>query len=373
MNNGLKKSNVERMLGVDLVRIVSVLVVFFFHSNIHACKITYGIFTPFVNVGAITMTTFYMISGFALYHVYRKKDYSSISELKRFYLKRVIGIVPVYYAVCVLFDIYQYKRTPIMQVIAMLPMDLLGIQSWFTGISQYSHVGGTWFISCILFSYFLFPLLATIIKQLLLKEKICLYVIITLILIYAPFAQHALALSSIYPNPLFRLLEFTLGILIYAIIVDEKFKYDSIISKLRSWPVIVLEFAVWITGVTLAIKLDLFDDDCMLYSWINIPIYTLMFISLSGRNISNSLEKVKVIPFSAKISYTFFLAQLFLWSPAKRLSELSGVDSNLTRLVISFVLCTMIAIFLNKAIELPCKKILMGKLQKNKPNMFYTS
>lgn len=366
--NVLRTSNgecrVERMLGVDLIRLFSVFMIFLFHSNIHVCKITYGVFTPFISMGAITMTTFYMISGFALYHVYRKQDYSSVSEIKKFYLKRIIGIIPVYYAVCVLFDIYQYRRTPITQLIARLPMDSLGIQSWFTGTFEYGHVAVTWFISCIMLSYFLFPFLVMIIRQLSIKEKIYLYVIITLVVIYAPFAQHALALSSIYSNPLFRLLEFILGMLLYAIILDKDLKYDSVIGKLRCWPVIALEFIIWIVGVTLVIKLGVFSEDCLLYNWLNIPIYTLMFISLSGKNISKNLEKIRAIPFLAKISYTFFLAQLFLWSPVKILLQLSGMDSNSARFILSFALCTMIAIFLHKVIEVPCKRILTKKIFK---------
>ena len=42
--------------------------VFLFHSNIHiGCD--YSILTPFINMGAIFMTAFFIISGFSIYYV----------------------------------------------------------------------------------------------------------------------------------------------------------------------------------------------------------------------------------------------------------------------------------------------------------------
>lgn len=64
---------------LDYMRIVSAFFVFLFHSNIHV-GIRYGFLTPFVNVGAIFMTAFFMLSGVSLAYNYESKDLLTYSD-----------------------------------------------------------------------------------------------------------------------------------------------------------------------------------------------------------------------------------------------------------------------------------------------------
>ena len=74
------------------------LFIFLFHSNIHlGCK--YGILTSFINMGAIFMTAFFVLSGYVIYYTYQKKDLGKLANIKLFYKKRFMCSVLVSYNV----------------------------------------------------------------------------------------------------------------------------------------------------------------------------------------------------------------------------------------------------------------------------------
>ena len=90
----------SRLYGLDLFRVISVLVVFFFHSRMHLnCE--YGILDSFFSMGAIFMTAFFILSGFVI-------SYTSSADVNviPFYKKRFIGIIPAYWGIGLLFTIY---------------------------------------------------------------------------------------------------------------------------------------------------------------------------------------------------------------------------------------------------------------------------
>ncbi|WP_081353006.1 acyltransferase family protein [Xylanibacter ruminicola] len=161
----------ERNVGLDLLRISLALLIFMFHSNMHFdCH--YGVFDHFARYGAIAMTGFFMLSGYAL-SLSSKVILTDIGSLKNFLLKRFISIYPLYYFVALAFIILLGSES--FQSLALLfPFEALGLQSCFTSLSKISHNGGTWFISCLTICYLLYPLLQWIIIRLKVKEKVIL-------------------------------------------------------------------------------------------------------------------------------------------------------------------------------------------------------
>lgn len=55
----------ERLIGLDVLRILSALVIFAFHSISHIGA-NYGQLNGFFSMGAIFMTAFFMLSGLSL-------------------------------------------------------------------------------------------------------------------------------------------------------------------------------------------------------------------------------------------------------------------------------------------------------------------
>lgn len=59
----------------------------------------YGILQSFFEMGAVMMTGFFTLSGFSLSYSYSMKDFGEWGNIKNFYKKRVVGILPAYYFV----------------------------------------------------------------------------------------------------------------------------------------------------------------------------------------------------------------------------------------------------------------------------------
>ena len=119
------------------------------------------------------MTAFFVLSGYVIYYTYQKKDLGKLANIKLFYKKRYITILPIYYLVGTLYIIFFLGGTESLQEnVILMPIEILGLQSVFTSIFSVSHNGGTWFVSCILLCYLIYPFAQEIIKQISLKSKI---------------------------------------------------------------------------------------------------------------------------------------------------------------------------------------------------------
>lgn len=91
----MEKVQSNRLAGLDIFRIMAALVVFLFHSHIYiGCN--YGLLTGFVNMGAIFMTGFFILSGYVLFITWKRTELTEIANIKNFYKKRLIGIYPLY-------------------------------------------------------------------------------------------------------------------------------------------------------------------------------------------------------------------------------------------------------------------------------------
>ena len=115
----------QRAAGLDLFRVIAALMVLLFHCHIHhGCG--FGPLTGFVSMGAVFMTAFFMLSGYVLFMTYRDKPLVQIQPLKIFYLKRLIGILPLYYLVSLIY-VVSLGTESLLQNIVLLPVELFGL------------------------------------------------------------------------------------------------------------------------------------------------------------------------------------------------------------------------------------------------------
>lgn len=170
-------------------------------------------------------------------------------------------------------------------------------------------------------------------------------------------------LSSIYSNPFFRCLEFVIGVQIASIIKDDKFKNSKINKALSNWIAFIFEIAILIGGVTLASTLGIAVGNYMLYSWVGLPIFILMMITLSQVD-SNFLAKSKFFSYLSRISFCFYLAQFFNFKAASFILNQFGLDNNLIKILLSFSLCVIITVILHEIFEKPVCKFLRSKMIK---------
>lgn len=343
----------NRLYNLDIFRIGLALLIYAFHSKIHF-QCNYGIFNAFIIMGAIAMTGFFILSGFALYYNYSDKDFSTWDKVKVFYKKRAIGIIPLYYVCAILYILFRNKLS-LVDNLLLLPIEALGLQTTLSSLFNYSHNGGTWFISCILLCYAVFPYLMFIAKNITTKSRLLLLLLMAFILLWAPVVQHKFDLARIYDNPFYRILEFSIGILLCQFFKDQVYS-RIIFSKL----LLCIEVCLLVIGVTVAVKIGI-PQDYMLYSYLALPLFSLIIVTLAGLD-TITFANSKIIQYMSEISFEFFLAQMFLWPISREIIALLGFDGNLLKIIVSLTVCSLIAVSLHELVQKRLKKILNSKI-----------
>ena len=344
----------QRMTGLDLFRVVAAIMVLLFHCHIHhGCS--FGALTGFVSMGAVFMTAFFMLSGYVLFLTYKDKPLVQGGALKNFYLKRVFGIFPLYLVVALLY-VVTLGQESVFQNLVLLPIEVLGLQSVFSTLFPVSHNGGTWFISCLLFAYLAFPLIQEIVKQMSTRTKWIVLAVCVAVLFWSPLVVHTFKTDSIYSNPFFRGLEFFFGVLLCSLPIRTR-----IAKILATWKALIVETLLLVAGISVAVRLNIFVGNYMLYDWIVIPLFACMILTLAGFK-SPRLQESAVLRYASAASYAFFLAQTFNTEIENWLFATCGIQNNVLQITVSVTLCTLMAIALHELVEKPCAKVLKKKL-----------
>ncbi len=345
-----------RMAGLDIFRVMAVLVVLMFHTKInHGCD--FGVADGFIRMGAIFMTGFFMLSGFVLFANYSGKNVMEKGNLKLFYLKRLIGIFPLYFFVSVVYMVFCGSEN-LRQNLILFPVETLGLQSHFSSLFDVSHNSGTWFISSLFFCYLLFPLMQEVAKQISNKARIFAIISSSLIVLWAPLVVHTFATAGIYESPVFRALEFFIGVLLCSLssAVSARPKFAFMGSL---WAFLV-ELAVLFGAVTAAVQMNIAVGNYSIYSIIALPIFILMILTLSMVK-SPALSKSKLLNYAAKISFAVFLAQTFNTEIENFIFTKLGIEGNGLKILTAFVVCTILAMVMHHLVEKPCGNFLKKK------------
>lgn len=347
--------NNQRAVLLDVLRVTLALLVFMFHSKMHF-QCSYGIFDGFVSVGAVAMTGFFLLSGYVLRLVYGGMDLMKKKALGGFYLKRFLSIMPLYYAFALFYIIFLGKETWAENLL-LLPVETLGLQSTFTSLFGVTHNHGTWFVSCLLLGYFIYPFLQMLVKQLTTKRKVLMIVLLIAIELWATVIRRHFHTYSIYDNPFYRLLEFSIGVLVADINVDASGK---IMDVMRSWGLLIVMSVVGLASMFVFLYLFDFDiQDYMLLNWIVLPCLVVMLFALGSKSVG-WLERSKLLSYASKISYAFFLPQFFVWPIGKWFVEQIGYDDNWIRVLIAFSTCVAISILMYEVVQ----KRIVGMIRK---------
>lgn len=338
--------NNQRAVLLDALRVTLALLVFMFHSKMHF-QCSYGFFDVFVSVGAMAMTGFFLLSGYVLRLVYGEMDLMEKKALGGFYLKRFLSIMPLYYTFALLYLVFLGKETWAENLL-LLPVETFGLQSTFTSLFGVTHNHGTWFVSCLLLGYFIYPFLQVLVKQQTTKRKVLMIVLLIAIELWATIIRRRFHTYPIYDNPFYRLLEFSIGVLVADINLGVSGK---IMDVMRSWTLLIVMSVMGVAGVFLLLYLFDFDlQDYMLLNWIVLPCLVVMLFALGSRSVG-WLERSKLLSYASKISYAFFLSQLFVWPIGKWFIKQIGYDDNWIRVLIAFSICLVISMLMYGIIQ----------------------
>ena len=340
----VKDNKEKRLVLLDVFRVSLALLIFMFHSNIHF-QCTYSFLNNFVSVGALAMTGFFLLSGYVLRHVYGERNLIDTKELKRFYKKRLLSVVPLYFLVAILYLVFVGKET-VVENLMLFPIEVFGLQSTFTSLFGVTHNGGTWFISCLLLGYFIYPFLQTIIKKLATKHKAFLIILFVAIDLWAVLISIKFGTSWLYENPFYRILELTIGLLVADINITAQGK---LLKALRSWAVLIVASCVVLIGVS-AVNIFYHISDYMMLNWIVLPCFVVMLFSMGSKRV-DWLEKSRLLEYASKISYALFLSQFFVWPIGRWVVGVTGYDNNWFKILFSLVLCVLLSVLMYEIVQ----------------------
>ncbi len=197
--------NNKKLIGIDILRVIAIIGIFLFHSSNH---ISFGRLNGFIKNGAVFMDLFFIITGFVIFLTNYNKDNLDINNIKNFFIRRFGSIYPAYVFVGAIFVIFYSNNLTIFQKLLITPMDLLLLQSAVPGSFGTGHHGGSWFISCLAFCYFIGPFLVELVKRINKKTIIILGIALYFICSYLPWVQYYMKYSWLYPSIFLRISHF---------------------------------------------------------------------------------------------------------------------------------------------------------------------
>ncbi len=355
----------EKIGGLSLLKFLLIFVVFLFHWNMHF-GVVYSnkLINRFVDAGAFAMGGFFILSGFLLYYIYSKNDFTNFEYLKTFYLKRLIKILPIYYIVVfIMYILYSTLAAKSVNWTVMI-MQIIPLQAYFSNLFGEFVNGGLWFVSVILFLYFLFPFLMFIVKSI--KTPIRFALFVYLVGIFPCMVNCYYPDFSIYYLPYFRISEFVIGMLCARMYMHstKPLKYASVYVLLTS---IAIFFSV-----AILYKANFFNHIKFSVNYLNYDVILLLLFPMLIYFIAKSKDKIflyltqnKVVDYLGKITYCFFLTQLICeyimlyWVKPNNYFNMSG----LTILITSFILNLVLAIIFYEIFENKLSNYLLKKLK----------
>jgi peptidoglycan/LPS O-acetylase OafA/YrhL len=130
-----------------------------------------------------------------------------------------------------------------------------------------------------------------------------------------------------------------------------------------TWKALIVETVILVAAVSLAVRLNIFVGNYMLYDWIAVPLFACMALTLAGLK-SPRLQNSKTLRYASAASYAFFLAQTFNTDIEKYLFAQWNIQCNVLQIVMSVALCSIIAVVLHEFVEKPCTRVLKKRLMK---------
>lgn len=307
---------------------------------------------------------FFILSGFSISYNYLNSNEWDYLTTRHFYAKRLIQIIPAYLLIHILWLFL--GKDSFIRWLFLTPFELTYLQSMYPNIIGLLHNGGTWFISCLMISYFIYPILRCIFHDSKPRTVYTCSICIIASLVYLPFIGYYYSLGGdVYTNPILRALEFTLGVLwnYCAFYINRKRDQarHTHTTALAGFVISVLLCALFIY---LRLNPVAVGYQKLVFSLNSLLLYPILLIILYFSYISRSsfLENNKPLKYLSGLIYYFFLLQLVLWRITDAvfilLRNISGIDlkTNPSKIMLSFSICLVLSIAISELINKPISK-----------------
>lgn len=368
--NNLKISNYKKIGSLNLLKFALVFITFLFHWNVNFSVVFSSRFVnDFVNAGAFAMSGFFVLSGFLLYYIYSKSDFSNFDYLKKFYLKRIIKILPSCYFISIfMYLLYIFICHKPIKLVEFI-MQFFFMQAYFPHMFNVFLNGCLWFVSVLVFLYLLFPLLCFVVKSV---KRIYLFTVIVYFLGVFPLIVNCYNYDwSLYFLPYFRVCEFIMGLICARLFLNsnKNLKYGGVFSIFIT---LAIFFGVAVLHKNRFINHVGFNRNYMNYDVILLILFPLLIFCLSKAKNKYflTITQNKLSDYLGNIAYSFFISQvicIFIVHDVLMPNNYYGMNSTFM-LIFSFILNMILAIIFYELFEKRVSKTLIEKLIKNKQN-----
>ncbi len=210
--------NAKRMIGIDIIRIYCAIIILFSHLGGWRWNIDFKGLNNWIN-GQVEfiMIIFFVLSGYCLKRS-NNFMFHKDGDIIAFYKRRLIRILPLYYAVEVVRLIIAFHEGQVVQRIRMLPIRLFALQMEF---NYDVYAGASWFIGCIIACYFIYPLVYKLFDGACFRTRIMWCMIILFIVFYSKLMTFWFDDVDIYYSTVYRVLEFSVGVIMPEDIFDK--------------------------------------------------------------------------------------------------------------------------------------------------------
>ncbi|WP_316930149.1 acyltransferase family protein [Neotamlana sedimentorum] len=297
-----------------------------------------------------------MLSGFILSYNYREKFLTKTLSIKRFYLARLARIYPLHlimFFAALPFTIHIFKMNKLLWI-AQSFFNLTLTQSFLPKSSIYfSFNGVSWSISNELFFYLLFPFLIVLIYKCRNYKVITAIILIMIIPLSVAIMPEEFYFSFFYINPLFRVLDFIIGILLYFVfekVKQRKFNYFRL--ELFSILLLILFFGLH-KGIP-----DVYRYSY--YYWL--PMSLLIFaFSFQGGKISKILSNSTLL-YLGEISFGFYMIHQLIIKYYFPLFYENKIDNIYAKILVLFVVTVLLSHLSYRFYEKPLNKVIKRKI-----------
>lgn len=289
------------------LRFVIAFWVFVFHIQIRWPIFDSPALVQIANQGAVGMTFFFILSGFILSYSYEGK-----LNAREYFRSRVARIYPIYLFVAILtlpWLFYLNFEPPILSILEvsfLLIVDILLLQAWFPPTFGRWNNGGSWSISAEAFFYLCFPSLKSRFDHLDTKKNLfllCICYFLILLVSLSIYLYQNEGMSIAYSMPIFRIIEFIIGMLTYRLF----FNKDS--RLINGYVVLLLSFIFLADLIFIGDKLPLY----LTHNWIAVPFFVFFLVYLAkSKSWISKLLGGRVFNLLGRASYSFYSLQVFV-------------------------------------------------------------
>jgi len=319
--------------------------------------------------GYIGVGFFFILSGFILSYSYKNRLFSGKVSIVNFYMARFARIYPLHLLTFLIFIPFLVITHNLPGWKILLP-NLFLLQSW-NPFCFFSVNTPSWSISNEAFFYAVFPMLlyffmknSRIIKLLVISVCFLVYTVF----LFCPF-EPSFSHYLFYVNPLFRLIDFGIGVFLYSI--WDKCSQKNCISKLKATALEISSIGLFVTMIWLSKYIpNRLAYAC--YYWFPMSAIIYLF-AIQQKGLVSMLLSKKMLVLAGDVSYAFYLFHI----PVMRYSQvvfdkisvmLDCQIPELLKLIVVFAATLTVSVLSYYFYEIPLNSKIKGLFVQYKTN-----